>query len=284
MEKITYRNANGDSISFANSAPFYLESIDANSVGTAYSTQKAIGQDGQDILDITYNPRTVVAKLAFCGIKNGRYDEAAMHKNWLTISRVLIPNQAGTLIYQNDAGIYKIAYRPSELPNFTRSVGTLCRFSVDFTADYPFWKSYTDFTARLGTVVGGKRYPVIYNPALRYGEWVMKAAIKNDCGIPTPFAITIESVSTYAKIINQRGEYLYIDQVTGEGEKLVIDTENYTVTLIQADGTEVLANHKITLDSSYFRLYPGINILTLENGEDSAAKATVAYNQLYLGV
>jgi len=136
MKKIVYTNANGKSIEFGINPPFKLEDIDASSIGTSRNVYKPIGQDGQISGGATYNPRTIVCKLAFDGVLNGRYDDAEMLRNWQLITSVFLPKSAGELVYTNDLGTYKIACCPFDLPNYETVVATLGKFTIDFVADF----------------------------------------------------------------------------------------------------------------------------------------------------
>ena len=285
MRKITYTNERGYSVTFGRTAPFFLSRISANSVGTTISKVKAIGQDGQTTQEITYNPRTVICEVSFVGIENGRYSDTEMLKNWRKITRAVVPKLRGVLEYKNDAGTYRIDCYPLELPDYTRDVGTHCTLTLQFIADYPFWRSSAEFSSRLGQVVGGKRYPVKYNPKMRYGTWVKNAVITNDTGVDTPFVVEVESVSDFVKLSNKAtGEFLLVNQPIADGEKLVIDTGTYKVLLIKTDGSRELANYKLSLDSSFFQLPPGTSEIVLENGEESLSRATITYSKLFLGV
>ena len=283
MKSITYTNGNGKSITFGESPPFYLEYIDASSISTSRSTYKAIGQDGQSSGDITYNPRTIVCKLAYNGVLNDRYDTAEMLRNWQLITSVFLPKSAGELVYTNDLGTYKIACCPFDLPNYETVVATLGKFTIDFVADYPFWQSNEIICFRLGEVVGGFSFPFSFNPTVQFGTWVKTCTIENDTGIETPFIVEIDTVSDYAILSNEKGEFIKVDRAIADGQKLVVNTLDMTVKLVNADGSFTYANNKVSLDSTYFKLHDGTNILTLDNGKTTPATASICYNKLYLG-
>ena len=284
MREITYTNQYGKSITFTNSRPFVLESIDANSIGTTRNSYKAIGQDGQNDGEITYNARTIICKLAFDGVLNGKYSNAEMERNWQLIASVLLPNVSGMLVYTNNVGTYKIACSPFELPNYENVVATLGKFSIQFVANNPFWQANEEISFRLGSIVGGFSFPFSFNPTVSFGTWVKSCTIENDMGIDTPFLIEMVTVSDYCKITNEKGQFIKVDRPITAGQRLTINTANQEVRLYDVDGTYTLANNKVTLDSTFFKLHYGTNVLTLDNGQLTPAIATIAYNKLYLGV
>lgn len=289
MQKITYTNSYGASISFGGAAPYYLISIDASSVGLERGTQKALGQDGATTTSSYYNQRTIICDLAFVGINNRRYDDATMRRHWQHICSVLMPHDKGTLTYTHEAGTYKIDCYPEELPTYDRVIGTQCRFKLNFVADSPYWLSNVPFINRLGQVVGGKRYPLRY--PLRFGEWVKTAKIVNDTNLHLPVIVTINSAATHIIITNTTtGEHIEVDTPLDEHQSMIIDTGRYTVEVVTYDegGQEIsreYANYKITLDSRYWQLAPGTNEISLDNGyPDTTAAATISYHRRYLGV
>lgn len=289
MRTLTYINEYGDSVTFGVSAPYYLHDIDASSLGTDRTTQKTIGQHGETTTALTYKQRSIVAKLGCIGIKDGRYNQQAFDAAWQQICSVIVPAAKGTLVYTNDVGTYRIDCSPNELPNPQRDIATKYSFAVDFIADVPFWRAEHPFVHRLGQVVGGKRYPLRY--PLRYGEWVRDVTVINDTNIATPVVVEITSEATEVLVTNMTtGEYIKVETPLTQGQKMVIDTGKYTVEIITYDelGKETsreYANYRITLDSTYFRLSPGRNHVTLDNGyPDALASASITYDKLYLGV
>lgn len=276
MRKVEYINELGKSISFGDSLPYFLKSIDGSSLGITEQIYKSIGQDGQKAGEITLNARTILCEFIFSFVGSVE----SYRRQWQNICEVFSPKLKGTLHYSNDGGSYKIDCRPYEVPAPLKD----SQFTVQFIADSPLWKAEKRFYQKLGTVKGGLSFPFSFNPKIRFGTWEKECTIYNDTSIETPFIINIESVSDYCQITNQKGEFIRIDKPIGLGERLEIDTGNYTVKLYSNDNSFVYANNKITLDSTYFKLYAGENILTLDNGTETLSTASIAYNSLFLGV
>lgn len=272
MQSITYTNELGQSLTFGNTFPFLFVNIDASSLGKTEETFKAYAQDGQTTGITTYNPRTIICNLilAIDGVTSYR-------QNWQRICSVLAPKLKGTLYYTNEIGTYKIDCSTFEIPKIEQQ-----QFAVQFVADYPFWQASEDICFRLGSIVGGFSFPFSF--PVSFGTWVKSCTIENDTGIDTPLKIEMTTVSDYCKITNEKGEFIKVDKPVADGQKLVIDTYEGKVKLYSADGSFVYANNKVTLDSTYFTLHNGTNILTLDNGQTTPAIATICYNKLYTGV
>lgn len=283
MEKITISSELG-TVTFSNLYPYKLISIDSDSQGSACQVYKAIEQHGQTAGDTYYNARIIPCRVAISGELNGKYNHRQFLQNKQAALKVMQPNLRCLLTYQNDLGIYKINVRLEERPTPKKDIGEIYKLDINFVADYPFWQASEQVSFRLGSIVGGFSFPFSFNPTVSFGTWVKTCTIENDTGIDTPFKIEMTTVSDYCKITNEKGEFIKVDRAVADGQRLVIDTFNLDVKLYSADGTYEDANNKVTLDSTYFTLHQGTNVLTLDNGQTTPAVATISYNKLYLGV
>lgn len=289
MQKITYTNKYGDSITFGNTSPYFLEKIDGNSLSVNRTTVTALQQDGQTTTNSNYGVRTIICDLAFIGVSGGKYDKYEMLTLWQEVLKTIIPKQTGILTYQNDIGTYKIECYPYEVPNYDIKVATFSKFQLEFVADNPFWLSEEQFALKLGQVTGGIQYPLIY--PIQYGEWITTLTLENDTNIELPCVVEVSTNANYVKVINNTtGEFIQVEKAITENQKLIIDTGNYTVEIVTYDdlGVEVsreYANYRLTYDSTYFNLAIGENELSIENGIAGATiPATVKYRKRYLGV
>mgnify|MGYP002507803314 CR=1 FL=1 len=283
MEKITISNELG-SIEFSDQLPFRLISIDGNSQGSACEVFKAINQHGQTSGETLYNARMIPCRIAIAGLENGKYSHKALLQNEQQAFKFMQPHLPMQLVYENDIGVYKINVRLEEKPPRKKDVGEVYKYDINFIADNPYWQANEDICFRLGSIVGGFSFPFSFNPTVKFGTWVKTCTIENDTGIETPFTIEMTTVSDYCKITNEKGEFIKVDKPVTDGQKLIIDTYDMTVKLVNADGSFVYANNKVTLDSTYFKLHYGTNVLTLDNGQSTPAIASICYNKLYLGV
>ena len=289
MQICTYINSQGQSITFSKSAPFVLRRIDPNSVGANAITSRAMSVDGHRTHDVTYNARTIILEIAITGQLNGRYNYQEYTKNWQRLSQIFDCKETGTLVYQNDGGVYQISCRLFELPNPIKHVGSTNICSLELIADDPYWLSRTEFKHRLGHVVGGKKYPLRY--PLQFGTWVKNAMIVNDQSRAIPLTVEIQSTALFITLTNETtGEYLKVDLPLDENQKMIIWTGNDPYVLVQtfAGGelaSEEYANYKLDVDSKYFKLVPGVNNITIDNGyPDITASAIIIYRKRYIGV
>lgn len=283
MKKITYLNKNtGASISFGNSYPFVLKSIDANSISTTKITSTAIGMDGQHTDSVVYNPRTIICELSFNGISGEKYDRQQMQLNWQRIADIFAPNTEGVLTYDNDAGSYQIDCRPLELPNYSKVIGTYCNFKMQFVADYPFWRSVKTFTQPVQHIEGGLRYPLKY--PISYGTISRLAYIDNKTSSILPIKI-FGKLTKGARFNLQNlttGKIIKISNVFANNMTSDIDFELDTYT------GRVKGGNIFTFDSDFdIALKQGQNIFELSlflPAEGEPPEVYIKYNLLYIGV
>lgn len=286
MNQVTYINEYGDSVTFGRSFPFLLEQIDPNSLGASEITSTAVSMHGQTTEEVTYNPRTIMCKCAFNGVNKNNYDYQLRRINWQKIINTFIPDSQGTLIYENDAGKYKIECRPTQVPNFEKIIGSYARFNIDFIADNPFWRSFQTFGGAIRHVEGGLKWALRF--PIRYGTWENNMIINNTTNIKTPLfikgvvpvgtAITLSNITT-GQTIKQFMPSMSIKT------DFTLDTATGIVKAVAYDGSVVYQNNIFTFDSDLdMHLQRGRNELTLEYVGADTPTVTVEYNTLYLGV
>lgn len=277
MKKFTYTNENGESITFDNTigSQYFIEKLVAN-VGKTSQKVTLIGQDGQKTTNVVLNPRTIYCDFIFQFV--GSYEK--YEEDWININSIFNPKLKGTIRYENHTGAYLIEASPLETPILDNQ-----KFSMQFEADDPYWRLEQTTEYIFGTVKPLFKFPVSFaNGPIKMGEWQKTFTYVNKIGINTPFKLSIEGVGDYAKITNDKGEYIHINKALVAGQKLTIDTATLEVKLIE-NGVETFANQYSTIDSTLeMVLHKGVNTLTYENGVSSLPITIININQLYVGV
>lgn len=260
MKKITYTAATGESITFGcDGGALTLESIDANSVGTTVSTGKNAGQDGQTTTGITYNARDIRCRLGIKGKSGAKWSRSAYNTLWRQVTQILLPHRTGKLTYTNDSGTYEIECYPQEIADPEHKAGEYYTVTVDFIADYPFWRSAAE--QQVSIPAGGS------------------VSINNPAGIELPVTVVFTGAASNIKLENTNtGEFIRLAQSIGSGETLTVDTAKYTAVL--SDGTK--ANYKLAANSVYLRLPHGTNALSVTS--DGISPVLVKYKPVFLGV
>ena len=277
MKKFTYTNEYGDEVVFDNNpnSTQFLVSL-TGLISKTEQYVKAIEQDGQKTLKSVYNARPLMAKMIY--ERRGR-SLADYQKHWIEIVNAFAPKVKGTIKYQTESGTYLIDVMPLEEPELIKQ-----QFTIQFTADFPFWRDAIQKEYVLGTVKPLWKFPATFaNGPLKMGEWQKTFLFNSKVNADTPFILEIEGVGDYCKITNEKGKFMMVDVPITQGEKLIINTGNKTVFHTAANGIVTDANNKLTIDSDYLMFHRGENILTYDNGISSLPVATLKFAELYTG-
>ena len=120
-------------IEFKATGPLYLSTIDTTGVSVDDDSEELAGSAGAAAGSLRTRSRVIPATFTLEDL--GRIDKDHL-------LAVLSPLMYGTLTIRGEKDEYKIDCRPEEMATFSRNqnVPYLWSFSVDFHADYPFWR------------------------------------------------------------------------------------------------------------------------------------------------
>jgi hypothetical protein len=289
MQRIIFTNARGQSVELKSSAPFLLQSIDGlGDVDADIQTQKAPFQDGSTYIDSVLQERPISMQIAILA-----RDTATLLQHRQYLAAVFNPKLGpGTLRYENDEVVREIKAVPDGVPSFPSGKENrgpkFQKTLVNLLCPDPFWLT-EEKVDQLVVWEGGLEFPLEL-PAFFAQQSDNKAKILFNGGDEkTPIFVTFHGPATAPiKIVNvTTGEFIEVNQSLLVGERLEINTAfgQKRVTKILADGTEVNAFHYISLDSTFFQLIPGNNLLDYSTGADyERAAVTITWRNRYLSV
>lgn len=233
-----------------------LESVDGVSCGSSAIAYKPIDFDGQRLISTSLDSRNIPLVINFGGKKDNRWSRANAIERFNEIQRVLIPGQTGTLTWTDGTNSRFIKCRVDSTSAPAQILPFLFRMKINFVADRPLWYDSAE------SVV-----------ALASGQ--SSITIENNSGIAVPFIMEVGSgTSVFAVASVAAGTGLAL--VQSIGESFTIDTDNCTV--ISASG--FLVNNQLTIDSEFFRIMPGTNVLNFAGGGD----VTIRWRKAFMGV
>ncbi|MED4358735.1 phage tail family protein [Geobacillus stearothermophilus] len=271
------------------SAPFLLQSIDGlGDVDADIQTQKAPFQDGSTYIDSVLQERPISIQIAILA-----RDTATLLQHRQYLAAVFNPKLGpGTLRYENDEIVREIKAVPDGVPVFPSGKENrgpkFQKALVNLLCPDPFWLT-EEKVDQLVVWEGGLEFPLEL-PAFFSQQSDNKAKILFNGGDEkTPIFVTFHGPATAPiRIINvTTGEFIEVNQSLLPGERLEISTAfgQKRVTKVLADGTEVNAFHYISLDSTFFQLIPGNNLLDYSTGADyERAAVTITWRNRYLSV
>jgi hypothetical protein len=289
MQRIVFTNARGQSVELKSSAPFLLQSIDGlGDVDADIQTQKAPFQDGSTYIDSVLQERPISMQIAILA-----RDTATLIQQRQYLAAVFNPKLGpGTLRYENGGIVREIKAVPDGVPAFPSGKENRgARFQkalINLLCPDPFWLT-EEKVDQLVVWEGGLEFPLEL-PTFFAQQSENKAKILlNDGDVETPIFVTFHGPATAPiRIINvTTGEFIEVNQSLLVNERLEINTAfgQKRVTKVLADGSQINAFHYITLDSTFFQLRPGNNLIDYSTGADyERAAVKITWRNRYLAV
>ncbi len=298
MEKITYINSLGESITWSsNSAQNRLKSFSMTPLVDTAQTSKGFQQDGYNYENAFTEMRDIAASCIIMG--NGYAD---MFQKRRSVKRIMNPKLSpGKLIYENDFytdGI-EITVKIDAEPVFSTDRDNFGFHSmigvVSMTAFDPFWRDIEESSVELVGLTDPFFYwtdPKYFSMAtpLYFGAVESASAVVDNIG-DVPAALTIEWVGAADNpriTLEDTGEYIQLDGTLAPDHKLIITTgygdKNVYVETIST-GVRVKDFSIVDPDSIFFSLPVGNCTISLsaDSGAENAA-VTLKYKNHYLGV
>lgn len=282
MQRVTFVNSRGESIELYQT-PFFLNKIEGlGNVDADIQSQKAPGQDGSTYIKSFLAERFIPIEVVI--LKD-------LQINRQLISRVFNPKLGpGLLIYENDIVRREIMAVSEHVPKFfDERPRRVERVEIDLICNEPYWKS-AEHQEQLVVWEGGLEFPLQLPTEFATQSSSNKTKLLvNEGDEETPISVTFNGPATAPiKITNKTtGEFIEINQSLLVGERLEINTAfgQKRVSKVLADGTTINVFHYINLDSTFFQLVTGNNLIDYSLGADyERAGVTIAWSNRYLGI
>ncbi len=276
MQRITFKNKNGDIIILKDTFPYLLQNLQG--IGAADVTplvQRGFQQDGMthfgNLLDIrSINFTAIISDDTRQGLLEKRSE----------IYRVFNPKLGqGTLEYYNGNSediVYSIKCSviegPTEVVNQSVRTANMQAFSIGLLCPDPAWEIVPDYPLEMIGFEGGfmlgeefGNFELGTENGLIFGMQGDYAEIDYNGTLDSSVIVEFQGPASYPTITKiETDEYIKVMIDLLEGEKLYIDTRQDAINVykIDEDGKKINAFNYIDPYSSYFVLTPGINSLT----------------------
>lgn len=286
MQRIIFTNARGQSVELKSSAPFLLQSVDGlGDVDADIQTQKAPFQDGSTFIESVLQERSISLEIAIIA------DKSTILKQRQFLASVFNPKLGpGTLRYENGETVREIEAVPDGVPVFPSGRENRGPFfqkaMVNLLCPEPFWLDEFHTSEKMSYILGGLSFPLRLGTS--FAQRGFKKILRNQGDVATPVTIEFYGPATNPVVWNRTtGEFVRVNRSLGEQDKLIITTNfgNKSVLIENNDGTTTNVFNWIDLESSFWQLVPGENII--EFGSDSDAtksRVIVSYKNRYLSV
>lgn len=292
MQRITYVNAFGESVAFSGEAPVLLRSVSGLSRPEleVVSTRSA-DQPGAMISRIHLPMRRVQIRFDILPQQSREafYAMRMQMERVMSGSRAMHDGKTGTLVYENDAGKWRMSAVPDGSIAYGRRVGhAAADNAVEFLCPNPYLFSDVVDNAQMRMGSGDLKLPV--KLPLRLGSRRFKAELVNRGTSDAAVTMTIYGTGETPEVINHTtGARIAVSKQIAVGEKLVICTDPLALScrLIGKDGKEEDAFGYLnpSLAISAFVLIPGTNLVEYRPNVPSLdSRVEIAWQSCYEGV
>lgn len=282
-QKVTYINDMGMSVDIKYSFPYFFQGTTGedglNSVITKISNYN---QDGSSITNKQIGDRTITLTGI---IKGNTKTELAEYRSKLL--SIFNPKFKGTLVYEFGEIKKQIECVVEAAPKFgTKNIWKHESFMISLFCPNPFWKDISISSEEIITWIGGMSFPFSF-PVSFSTKGDPSKNIINDGDVETPIEITFKGPAINPKIINiLTGEFIRVKRTLTSDDTLVINTEfgNKKVEILKIDGTKQNAFNYIDLNSSFFQLNQGDNVIEYSTDGLEPSSVAIKFRKRYLGV
>ena len=283
MEKIVITNIKRESIILGNQAPYFLEILDGvGNVPVTIESQKAPKQDGSTYIDNTLENRAISIE----GIIITRSNPNEVLKYRRKMQRVLNPKLGEvTITYYHEDKIKEIKAIAETTPIFPSGQGSkglfYQKYLLHLLCHQPFWLDTYYESREMSYLMGGLNFRLSLPTNFSNRGFKRKAANVGD--VYTPVEIEFKGPATNPTVTNETtGEFIKVNRELGEDDILTVSTA-FGEKHVRINGEN--AFHYIDLDSVFWSLIPGDNILSYQSNNDSIkTRVKVKWKSRYIGL
>lgn len=283
MQRLTYTNNRGESVTFSKSRPFILSHIDGvGGASVEIRSTRAPFQDGSSVSGVQLNDRSVSIQGAI--MANSQDELYALRRQ---ISRVMNPKAAGSLVYSNDSRSYAAQAIAEEGPIWGERHKNNQVFSVSFLCPDPFWQDENQIVRELRFEDGGLSFPLRLPSMFSFAGY--RGTFSNDGDVETPVIIRYQGPAVNPVVLNETtGEFIRVNRTLTTDDILHINTAfgQVRVEIIAANGDRQNVFQWIDPDSTFFKLVIGKNTLTYSGDNENfqqIAQVTIYWKNKYAG-
>lgn len=279
MDNVIIKNQNVESITLGNTAPYFLQILDGvGDVPVISQSQKAPKQDGSTYFDSMLDNRAISIE----GMIVTKNNPEELSKARRLMQKVLNPKLGEVTVFYQNKEIKGIVETTPVFPSGEGNKGIYYqKFLVNLLCHQPFWLDTFYESREMSYLMGGLSFRLRLPTTFSNRGFRRKAVNEGD--VNTPVKIEFIGPAINPTVTNvTTGEFIKVNQELGEKDILTVSTafgEKY----VKINGEN--AFHYIDLDSTFWQLIPGDNILSYASNNDSInTKVTVKWKNRYVGL
>jgi hypothetical protein len=281
---LTFINADGVSMTFKQSPPFFLSKIDGiGSIGNTINSFKAPDQDGSFFIGSTRDMRTITIEGTIAGNST---DEA------YTLRRKLLclftPKQPGTLVFRNR----KITCVVDDVKLINSSKERMPRFLVSLLCPNPYFEALDSIIAELALWQPLFKFPLDIPPVgiemgARQPNQIIEVINAGDvaCGCEIVFRALGLVMNPELRNIDS-GEFIRVNRTMTAGEEVHIYTSFAAKRVISVSGdTRTNVFSQLDTDSTFLQFETGTNVLRYDAAQGlDLLEVSLIYSPLFAAV
>lgn len=278
---IRFVNSRNEDITFE--MPIFLAAIEGLSENyNSFITYKGAKQDGE-----TYD-RTELEKkqitITFNIVTTSLSEYMSIRDNLI---RVFNPKLGPGILHYSYNGIERaIRCVPDGTPSLPiESRKNFTKGSVILVAFNPFLTDYYETAEKISTWTGGLKFKFSLPFSLK-SRGATKVNIVNKGHVETPVEIIFKGPAENPKVMNlTTGEFIKVNRTLDSDDTLIINTEyGKKSVIIETNGVKSNAFNYIDLDSEFFNLQVGDNLIEYKVDSLTPTGVEIRYKNRYLGV
>lgn len=290
VERVTYKNSRGESITLSNAKPYILQKLNGTGgIGADVQLQKTPFQDGQTYIDTLLDFRVITFEVVILADTTEE-----LFKFRADLVRVFNAKLGkGKLCYEYEGGVKEIECIVDQAPVFpsgkNNRSNSYQRTTFTLLCPSPFWEDVAETVEEFITIEGGLSFPASLSATFAQITVSKQKMVVNDGDVPTPIKLTMQGpLTSPIRLSNDTsGEFIEVKQDLLEGDRLVIDTTfgRKRVERITATGEVINAFNYIHLDTVFWNLVPGNNLISYSTGFDGELSPLfIEYKNKYVGI
>lgn len=264
MYSITFESDNGKKYVFGKNGNTVFDMGIGDGLSVTIGTSQGFGQVGETVENQTIGGRTI-------NVKGTVYNNIPERKK--TMRNVMAPFTSGKLVFN---GEYYMRVYVKNSPSFS-PVKLDGRFTMQFYAPYPFFRSMDEKIAYVGIITPQFSFPVNYSTPHRFGtksaERYTNINNSGDAKIPFGVYLSSDGICNNITITNLKTlAYLKINGTLSVGDTMKIyrDDDGVLKAELTSDGVTSDAISMIDEGSTLFELDVGDNLISASDDTDGA--------------
>lgn len=196
------------------------------------------------------------------------------------------PLSSGTLRVSYGGTVREIQYEVRRMHITTQNVHDYLAGELELTCMDPAFLANVTESGEISTWIDGWKWKFKL-PFHMKRRGAPQITIVNDGHMPTAVEVVFHGPAENPKVTNLlTGEYIKVNRTLTADDILYISTEFGKKTVeIETDGARVNAFHYIDLDSTFFELQVGDNIIQYETDNETVPqRVEIRYRKRYLGI